>query len=108
MKTITPKSMVLIDEAFSSTSAYDGALLSEELIKYFAKIGCKGIFSTHIHGLPVDQINNTANKVDTLVALSAEGKRLYKIARQKPEGKSHALDIAKKYGLDFSNFYNTI
>ena len=100
LKIATSGSLVLIDEAFSSTSAYDGSVLSEELLKHFAKIGCRGIFSTHIHGLPVERINqNAAVKVDTLVAVSTEGKRMYAIARQKPDGQSHAIDIAKKYGL---------
>ena len=102
MKTITHQSIILVDEAFSSTSAYDGAALSEELINRFLMVGCRGVFSTHIHDLPIERINGqskTAAKADTLVAVSVDGKRLYTIARQKPDGKSHARDIAKKYGL---------
>ena len=100
LKIATSKSLVLVDEAFSSTGAYDGSILAEELLKHFAKLGCRCIFSTHIHDLPVERINqNSAVKVDTLVAVSIDGKRMYKISRQKPDGKSHARDIAKKYGL---------
>ena len=99
---VTSQSLVLIDEIFSSTSVHDGSILLEMLIKHFSRIGCKGLFSTHIHGLPVDRINKDEKadvKVDTLVAITEEGKRTYKISRQKPEGLSHAMDIAKKYGL---------
>jgi len=113
MKIITAKSLILVDEAFSSTSAYDGAALSEELIKRFAAVGCRGVFSTHIHDLPIERINENAKaiiKVDTLVAVSVDGKRLYTIARQKPDGKSHARDIAKKYGLflDFDYIHTNL
>ena len=101
IKTVTSKSLVLIDEVFSSTSAHDGSVLTEELLKYFAKTGCKGIFSTHIHGLSAPRINEmtTGVKVDTLVAVVDEGKRTYRVSRQEPEGLSHARDIAIKYGL---------
>jgi hypothetical protein len=102
LKTITSKSMVLVDEAFSSTSAYDGSALAEELLKHFTIVGCRGVFSTHIHDLPIERINShskAAAKVDTLVAASFGGRRMYRIIRQKPEGLSHAKDIAKKYGL---------
>ncbi|MCL2372864.1 MAG: hypothetical protein FWC78_05630 [Defluviitaleaceae bacterium] len=102
LKTITNSSLVLMDEVFSSTSAYDGSILAEELLKHLAKVSCRGIFSTHIHDLPVQRINKnekTVAMLDTLVALSSEGRRLYRISRQKPEGHSHAFDIARKYGL---------
>jgi len=102
LKTVTSQSLVLMDEVFSSTSAYDGSILAAELLKHLAKVGCRGIFSTHIHDLPVERINTHEKalaKVDTLVALAVDGKRTYRISRQKPEGRSHAIDIAKKYGL---------
>ena len=102
IKTITPKSMVLVDEAFSSTSAYDGSLLAEELLKHFAALGCRGVFSTHIHDMPIERINaygKATIKLDTLVATSIDGVRTHRIERQKPEGLSHAKDIAKRYGL---------
>ncbi|MCL2285779.1 MAG: hypothetical protein FWC32_05370 [Firmicutes bacterium] len=103
IKTITSASMVLVDEAFSSTSAYDGSILAEELLKHFVVTGCKGVFSTHIHDLPIERVNAYGKdgkvKVDTLVATSVGGQRMYRIVRQKPEGLSHAKDIAQKYGL---------
>ena len=40
-------------------------------------------------------------KIDTLVAGIEEGRRLFKIYRAKPDGKSYARDIADKYGLSF-------
>ena len=106
IKNITPDGFVLMDETFSSTSAYDGSVLAEEILKYFASIGCKCVFSTHIHELAmkIDNINNNAKstvKVDNLIAETDEGKRTYKISRKIPEGQSYAKDIAKKYGLLF-------
>jgi DNA mismatch repair ATPase MutS len=104
---VTQNSLVLMDETFSSTSAYDGSVLSEELLKHFAAIGCKCIFSTHIHELAykTDEINNNGKsrvKLDSLAAETKDGERLFKIRRRTPEGHSHAKDIAKKYGLLFN------
>ena len=39
--------------------------------------------------------------MDTLVAGIEEGRRSFRIVRQKPDGKSYARDIANKYGLSF-------
>ena len=102
LKVVTKNSLILVDEAFSSTSAYDGSLLAEELLKHFARIGCRGVFSTHIHDLPIERINSYPRatiKVDTLMVVTADGTRTYRVERQKPDGLSHAQDIARKYGL---------
>ena len=71
-------------------------------------LGCRGIFSTHLHELAasVPDINERSAslggiKIDTLVAGIEEGKRSFKIVRAKPDGKSYAKDIADKYGLSF-------
>ncbi|MCL2772995.1 MAG: hypothetical protein FWD71_06565, partial [Oscillospiraceae bacterium] len=106
IKDITPNSLVLMDETFSSTSAYDGSILAEELLKHFASIGCKCVFSTHIHELAmkIDEINNSGKstvKTDNLIAGTENGIRTHKILRKNPEGQSYAKDIAKKYGLLF-------
>ena len=71
--------------------------------------GCRGIFSTHLHELAasIDEINRRSLEkggiaVDTLVAdIEEEGKRSFRIKRRKPDGKSYARDIARRYGLDF-------
>lgn len=102
----TAKSLVLMDEPFASTGAYDGSVLAEEVLKQLARLGCKCIFSTHIHELtariaPINARAQTVGKLDSLVAVSNAGQRTYRIARHAPEGHSHAKDIAKKYGLVF-------
>ena len=54
----------------------------------------------------IDRINaettkNGGAKIDTLVAGMEQGKRSFKILRQKPDGKSYARDIANRYGLSY-------
>ena len=103
LKSVTPNSLVLMDETFSSTSAKDGLVLAEEVLKKLSHIGCRAVFSTHIHELAegVGALNSDGQaKIDNLtVATDGSGRRMYKVLRQSPDGSSHAKDIAKKYGL---------
>ena len=110
---VTDKSMVLLDESLSSTGAYEASYIAAEILAGFATVGCRGIFSTHLHELAsrIDEINersvsNGGVRVDTLVAGIEDGERSFKIYRRKPEGKSYARDIADRYGLSFESIIN--
>ncbi|MBQ7333520.1 MAG: hypothetical protein IJW38_04140 [Clostridia bacterium] len=105
---VSENSLILLDESLSSTGAYEASYIASEILKSFAVIGARGIFSTHLHELAaaVPEINLTSLreggvKVDTLVAGIEEGERSFKIHRMKPDGKSYAKDIADKYGLSY-------
>ena len=105
---VTPDSMILLDESLSSTGAYEATYIASEILCGFAVLRCRGIFSTHLHDLAagINDINARSHargglSVDTLVAGIEEGKRSFKIHRAKPDGKSYARDIADKYGLSF-------
>ena len=105
---LTENSLVLLDESLSSTGAYEASYIAAELLSGFAVAGCRGIFSTHLHelGAKMEEINERSAaaggvRVDTLVAGMEEGKRSFRIQRRKPDGKSHARDIADKYGLSY-------
>ena len=102
--------MILLDESLSSTGAYEASYIASEILSAFAAMGCRGIFSTHLHELAasVPEINDRSLraggvKLDTLVAGIEEGQRSFKIHRAKPDGKSYARDIADRYGLSFEN-----
>ena len=104
MEYISADTLVLMDEAFSSTSAKDGLELAESCINKLQIKGCKCIFSTHIHELSerVDAINAAKPnlpKLDKLAAETVKGTRTYKIRRGYSDGTSDAKTIAQKYGL---------
>ena len=105
---VSSDSMILLDESLSSTGAYEASYIASEILSGFAVLGCRGIFSTHLHELAasVPEINARSRElggiqIDTLVAGIEEGRRSFKIYRAKPDGKSYARDIADKYGLSF-------
>ena len=112
---LTRRSLVLLDESFSSTGAYEASYIAEEVILGLSKIGARVIFSTHLHELAarIDEINERAAAiggypVDSLVAKIENGRRSFRIERIKPDGKSYAGDIAAKYGLSYEKIMQRI
>ena len=113
---VTAHSLVLLDESFSSTGAYEASYIAAEVLAGLSRVGCRCLFSTHLHQLAadIDVINQRTAPtggahIDTLVAgIEGEGKRSFRIVRAKPDGKSHAHDIAAKYGLTYSDILKKI
>ena len=106
---VSPNSLVLLDESLSSTGSYEASYIAAEVLGGLAHVGCRCLFSTHLHELAaeIDNINARSKAsggvaIDTLVAgMKGEGKRSFKIMRAKPDGKSYARDIAESYGLTY-------
>ena len=113
---VTDESLVLLDESLSSTGSFEASYIAAEVLAGLSRVGCRCIFSTHLHELAaeIDDINARVAPeggvpIDTLVAgIEKEGKRSFKILRAKPDGKSYARDIANKYGLTYDNIIKTI
>lgn len=104
---VTEHSLVLMDEAFSSTDAFEGASIAFDVLCGLSAYGCRGIFSTHLHGLAdmkeeINALPCSRSMVDTLTAGTEDGEtRTYRISRKAPDGKSHAAGIARRYGLGY-------
>ncbi len=113
---VTPNSLVLLDESLSSTGSYEASYIAAEVLGGLAHVGCRCLFSTHLHELAaeIDNINKRSLAsggvaIDTLVAgIKGEGKRSFKIMRAKPDGKSYARDIAESYGLTYENIVKRV
>ena len=112
---ITEHSLVLLDESLSSTGSYEASYIAAEVLGGLSMVGCRCLFSTHLHELAaeIDNINNKTRSeggvpIDTLVAGIESGKRSFRIVRAKPDGKSYARDIANKYGLSYESIVKKI
>ncbi|MCI8387965.1 MAG: hypothetical protein HFE63_05810 [Clostridiales bacterium] len=107
--TLDKYSLILLDESFSSTGSYEASYIASEVLTGFSMIGCRCLFSTHLHELSsqLDEINAKCSAeggvpIDTLVAgIHGGGERSFEIIRAKPDGKSYARDIAEKFGLSY-------
>ena len=105
-KEITEKSLILLDEMFSSTSSFEGTVIAARVLKYFAQVGCKCIYTTHMHDLipKIEAINaqpNIKSRVDGLSAELINRTATYRIKRCRESYHGYAEEICKKYGFDF-------
>ncbi len=113
---VTAHSLVLLDESLSSTGSFEASYIAAEVLSGFAHIGCRCLFSTHLHELAaeIDELNRKSLAsggvaIDTLVAgMEGEGRRSFLIKRAKPDGKSYARDIAQSYGLTYESILKRI
>lgn len=101
LKGIDYDTLLLLDETFSSTSAYDALVLSESLMRYLAKIGCDAVYVTHLHELP-----SRVAGLPALCHITPEvkaGRRTYRIIPycEEEEIASLAKDIVIENGLGF-------
>ena len=113
---VTAHSLVLLDESLSSTGSFEASYIAAEVLSGLAHIGCRCLFSTHLHELAaeIEELNRKSlasggAAIDTLVAgMEGEGRRSFLIKRAKPDGKSYARDIAQSYGLTYESILRRI
>ena len=95
--------LLLLDETFSSTSAFDALYLAEAMINWLTRTGCRALYSTHLHELTAKYGNGAADGVVCLSAKVENGRRTYEIVPNTGDdpGESLARDIAVENGLGF-------
>lgn len=102
----TPKSLLLLNESFSTTSYEEGYYIARDVVRALKYLGVRTIYNTHMHKLAeeIEVLNREETAEDmaaSLVSQSREGNRSYRIVLAPPEGLSYAKDIALKYGVTF-------
>ncbi len=106
--------LILMNEPFSSTNPSESIYLLKEVLKAFAMFGARVVVATHFHEIAenIEDIRGKTIAVSYIATVKKENedfhKRLYKVVKSKPEGKSYAIELAKKYGLDFEELKNII
>ena len=104
----TPKSLILLNETFSTTSFEEGYFIAADAVRAILRMGARTIYNTHMHKLAQDLetvINTTEaeGKAVSLVAETKEGKHSFRVMIAPPEGQSFARDIAEKYGVTYES-----
>ena len=96
-------SLLLLDETFSSTSAFDALYLAEAMIDWLLKAGCRVLYSTHLHELTARYGGGNVPGVSCLSAKIEDGRRTYEIVPHTDDSPSTSLagDIALENGLGF-------
>ena len=101
----TGRSIVLLNETFSTTSFEEGYYIARDSVKALLAKGVRTIYNTHMHklGEDADELTRESSSAGaaSLVMRTEEGKRSFKVALAQPEGSSYARDIAEKYGVTY-------
>ncbi|MBR3436600.1 MAG: DNA mismatch repair protein [Lachnospiraceae bacterium] len=102
----TEKSLILLNETFSTTSFEEGYYIAVDAVKAILQKDARTIYNTHMHKLAKEldtEINTdgAVGKAVSLVAETKEGKNSFRVRIAPPEGKSFAREIAAKYGVTY-------
>lgn len=107
LEMVGKNTLFLLDETFSSTSAFDALFLAEALLKHLAATGCHAVYVTHLHELTA-RLNEmrergTETAVNMLSAKVENGRRTYEIVPYEGNemNSSLARDIVIENGLGF-------
>lgn len=102
----TPKSIIIMNEIFSSTTLKDALFLGEKILNKIDEKDILCVFVTFI-----DELGDLSEKIVTMVSNvdpSDSSIRTYKIKRKSFDGQTYAMTIAKKYGLTYARIKERI
>ena len=102
----TGKSLLLLNETFSTTSFEEGYFIAVDAVKAVLNRGTRTIYNTHMHKLAKEldeeiNVDGGKGKAVSLVAETRDGKNSFRVKIAPPEGKSFAREIAVKYGVTY-------
>ena len=107
---VTEKSLLLLNETFSTTSFEEGYYIAKDSVKALLCKGVRTIYNTHMHklGEDVEELTGESSGAGaaSLIMRTEDSKRSFKVALAKPEGSSYAKDIAEKYGVTYDMLVN--
>jgi DNA mismatch repair protein MutS len=99
LEQVTPNSIVIINEIFSSTSVKDGVHLGRKILERLSQLDLLGVCVTFL-----DELASFNEKIVSVVAaVSPENQtlRTFKVERRRADGLAYALAIAEKYRLTY-------
>lgn len=94
----TPRSILIINEAFNSTALHDAIFLSTEIMQKILQLGAVCVWVSFVVELAFLDPERIVSLVSTVHPDNPEI-RTYKILRKAPDGLAFALSLARKYRL---------
>jgi len=101
----TERSIIVVNELFSSTSAYDAARLGRKIIERVLRIGSRCVYVTFVDELA--RLEHVASYVAQVDPRDLET-RTFKVIRQPANGLAYARLIAKKYKITYEDLASRV
>ncbi len=95
----TGRSLVVLNEVFSSTTLDDAVLLGSVVLERLTELRCVGVCVTFVDELST--LNEATVSMVASVAADDPSRRTFEILRRPADGRAYASAIANKYGLSY-------
>jgi DNA mismatch repair ATPase MutS len=95
----TPDSLVILNEAFASTTASDARFLGEKVLAKVIDLGLLCVYVTFIDELAA--LGPAVVSMSSTVAPDDPARRTFKVIRKRADGLAYALAIARKHHLTY-------
>ena len=102
----TPRSVVIMNEALSSTTLTDARRIGTEILRRIAKLDLLCVYVTFIDEL--SSLDDTTVSMVATVDSADPTIRTFKVERRPADGDAHALAIARKYRLTYEHLTERI
>lgn len=112
VKASSPRTLVLLNETYSSTSAADGVYMASDLIHVLKHKNVPMIFNTHLHELAyrTEEMNQWEGTSD-VISITMEivnNVNTFRVLRKVPEKNSYARNVALKYGVTYEQMVKNV